>query len=71
MCPDCEARRKLARDALLRAKIGEAVAHAAKGAAEAVGIKKKTGAAELKKSQAKKTPAKSPVNRPLGQNIQE
>lgn len=71
MCPDCEARRKLAREAFLNAKIGEAVAHAAKGAAEVVGLKKKTGAAELKKSRAKKTPAKVPVNSPDGQDKQE
>lgn len=70
MCPDCEARRKLARDAFLNAKIGEAVAHAAKGAAEAAGLKKKTGVADQKKSRAKKAPAK-PVKSPTGQHNQE
>lgn len=48
MCPECEARRKLARDAFLSAKIKEAVGHVAKGAAEAVGLKKKTGVAEAR-----------------------
>lgn len=70
MCKDCDARRKLARDALLSAKLGEVVAHVAKGAAEAVGLKKKTGTAELKKSQAKKTPA-PPVNSPVGRDTVE
>lgn len=46
MCADCEARRKMARDALLRAKLGEALGHVVKGAAEIVGVKEKTGAAE-------------------------
>lgn len=43
MCPDCEARRKLARDAWVKGKIGEAAGHIAKGAAEMVGMKTKTG----------------------------
>lgn len=47
MCADCEARRKMARDALMSAKFGEALGHVAKGAAEIVGIKKKSGADEL------------------------
>lgn len=47
MCPDCEARRQMARDALLRAKLGEALGHVVKGAAEIVGVKEKTGADEL------------------------
>jgi len=47
MCADCEARRKMARDALLKAKLGEAVKQIATGAAEVVGIKEKTGAADL------------------------
>lgn len=46
MCADCEARRKMAREALLSAKLGEALVHVAKGAAEIVGIKEKTGAKE-------------------------
>lgn len=46
MCADCEARRKMARDALMSAKLGEALGHVAKGAAEIVGIKEKTGAKE-------------------------
>lgn len=48
MCPDCEARRRMARDAWLNHKMGEAASHVIKGVAEAVGIKPKTGAAELK-----------------------
>lgn len=47
MCADCEARRKMARDALMSAKLGEALGHVAKGAAEIVGVKEKTGADEL------------------------
>lgn len=46
-CEDCIDRSKMARDALLSAKMGEAVTHIAKGAAEAVGLKKKTGSKEL------------------------
>lgn len=48
MCADCETRRKLLRDAWMQANIGEALKHAVKGAAEAVGLKEKTGAAELR-----------------------
>ena len=48
MCPDCEARRQMARDALFKAKLGESVAHVAKGFAEAAGLKAKTGAKELR-----------------------
>lgn len=47
MCKDCAARARMARDALFNAKIGEAVGHLAKGAAEMVGIKEKTGESEL------------------------
>lgn len=47
MCTDCEARRKLARDTWVKGKIGEAVGHMAKGAAELVGLKPKTGGQEL------------------------
>ena len=36
MCKDCAARAKMARDALFQAKIGEALGHVAKGAAELV-----------------------------------
>lgn len=52
MCPDCEARQRLARDALYRAKVGEALGHVVKGAAELVGLKEKTGSAELAEEQA-------------------
>lgn len=48
MCPECEARRKLARDALIKAKIGEALGHVAKGVAEMAGLKEKTGRKELR-----------------------
>ena len=47
MCKDCAARAKMARDALFNAKIGESLGHVAKGAAELIGIKEKTGEAEL------------------------
>lgn len=47
MCADCEARRKMARDALMSAKLGEALGHVAKGVAEMAGAKEKTGAEEL------------------------
>lgn len=51
MCIDCEARRKLARDAWVKGKIGEAVGHIAKGGAEMAGLKSKTGVAnKLKRS---------------------
>jgi len=66
MCPDCEARRKLARDALYRAKVGEAVGHAVTGVAEMLGLKAKSGKAELQEptghlKQPKTNPAQ-PVN---------
>lgn len=61
MCKDCAARAKMARDALFNAKIGEALGHVAKGAAELAGIKEKTGDAELQAKrevkQRKTTPA--------------
>lgn len=54
-CKDCKAREQMWRDALLQLKIGEALGHTVKGVAEAVGLKPKTGAAELVyKSTAKK-----------------
>lgn len=59
MCPDCEARRRLVRDALFNAKLGEAATHLAKGAAEAVGLKVKTGAAEQRKRRAVKSASKT------------
>ena len=57
MCKDCSARAKMAREALFQAKIGEALGHVAKGAAELVGIKEKTGEAELKAKSRETTPA--------------
>lgn len=63
MCPECEARRKLARDAFLNAKIKEAVGHVAKGAAEVVGLKRKTGVAEVRAKAPKPKPRpKPPIN---------
>ena len=53
-CKDCEERRKLARDALLRSAVGETIKHVAKGAAEMAGVKKKTAIAERKKAVAKR-----------------
>lgn len=58
MCADCEARRKMARDALLSAKFSEALGHVAKGAAEVVGIKEKTAAEELTAKEAPKAATK-------------
>lgn len=46
MCPDCEARRKLAREALVNSKISEALGHFVKGAQEIAGIRPKTGQKE-------------------------
>ena len=53
-CKECEERRRLARDALLRSAVGEAAVHVVKGAAELVGIKKKTATADRKKAGAKR-----------------
>ncbi|QRF90884.1 hypothetical protein CLH39_11860 [Alcaligenes faecalis] len=47
MCTDCEARRKLVRDAWVNGKIGEAAGHIVKGAAEMVGLKPKTDGREI------------------------
>lgn len=52
MCVDCEARRKLARDALYNAQVGQAAKHVVKGVAEAIGLKSKTGRQELAAKQA-------------------
>lgn len=53
MCSDCEARRQLVREAFLKAQFAKALGHAATGAAEAVGIKEKSGAKDLAESKAK------------------
>lgn len=53
-CKECEERRRLAREALLRSAVGEAAVHVIKGAAELVGIKKKTATADRKKAAAKR-----------------
>lgn len=58
-CKDCEARRKLAREALLKAHIGQAVKHVAVGAAELTGLKEKTGEEELLASKPKTKPRKT------------
>lgn len=58
MCADCEARRKMARDALLSAKFGEAIKNTTLGVIEAAGFKKKTGGEELNASKAKAKPRK-------------
>lgn len=57
MCPDCAARRQLIRNAFLNAKIAEAIGHVAKGAAEIVGLKEKTGAADIKSRPTRDRPA--------------
>lgn len=51
-CKDCEARRKMARDALLRSAVGETVKQLSFGAAEMVGLKQKTAKAEAAKAEA-------------------
>lgn len=53
-CNECSERRKLAREALLRSAVGEAVTHVAKGAAEMAGLKRKTATADRKKAAAKR-----------------
>ena len=64
MCKDCAARARMARDALFSARVGEAVGHLAKGAVELVGIKEKTGEAELqakREAKSRKTTPATPV----------
>lgn len=58
MCPECKARRELARNALMQSKFKEAIGHVAKGAAEIVEVKPKTGLTEklTKFAKAKKKP---------------
>lgn len=46
-CKPCQARRQLAREAAADSRPLEAAKHIAKGAAEALGLKTKTGEAEL------------------------
>lgn len=70
MCPDCEARRAAIREAWIKKRLGEMAKEVAKGAAEVVGIKKKTGRADAKK-RTRKSPATKPVNSPTGQDTQE
>lgn len=48
MCKDCEARRELARAAFMKAKFREGIKQVAIGAAEAVGLKEKTGLEDSK-----------------------
>lgn len=57
MCKDCAARARMAREALFSAKIGEALGHVAKGAAEIIGVKEKTGVSEQSAKKRKTTPA--------------
>lgn len=49
MCGECEARREVLRKLWVDRSILAAVANLAKGAAEAIGIKPKTGVADLTK----------------------
>lgn len=55
MCKECAARRELARKALQESKMGTAARHLVVGVAEAVGLKEKTGEAELKAKQKPKS----------------
>ena len=61
-CENCEARRRLVRDALFNARVIEAGGHIAKGIAEAIGVKEKTALAESTEVPAvpDKTPKKAP-----------
>lgn len=49
MCPDCKARREMVRQKWLKKNFAQAAAQVAIGAAEAVGIKEKTGLDDLLK----------------------
>lgn len=68
MCKDCDARRKMMRDALFSAKLRELAVHAISGSSEIIGLKEKTGQKELKSREAKPRDGKVipalPVNRP-------
>lgn len=64
-CADCEARRKMARDALYKAKLGEALGHVVKGAAEMTGLVQKTAVSE---SAQKKPAAKKRVKQTIAQD---
>lgn len=66
-CENCTARQKLMREAYERAKLAKAAGHAAKGAAEMVGLKKKTGADELAaESKPKKRKTRRKADNPSG-----
>ena len=76
MCIDCKARLKMARDALIAGKIVGTIAHVAKGAAEIVGVKEKTGAQELALEEADRSspnniPASPVINAHTGHIAQE
>lgn len=60
MCPDCEARRQLVRQAWLKAQLGEVVAQVATGAAEVVGLKPKTAEAEMRGKSARRAAPEDP-----------
>lgn len=70
-CKECAERRRLAREALLRSATGEAIAHVAKGAAEAVGLKLKTATADRKKADAKRNPGAAGQEAGLAVTAQE
>lgn len=46
-CRNCRARSQMLQDAVLEMKLAKAAGHAIKGAAEMLGLKEKTGAAEM------------------------
>ena len=46
-CRNCRARSQMLQDAVLEMKLAKAAGHAVKGAAEILGLKEKTGAAEM------------------------
>ena len=47
-CADCQARRKMAREAFAKAEFAKATGQVLKGAAEVLGLKDKTGAQEAR-----------------------
>lgn len=51
-CKECAARSKLLREAAFEGRLAAAMGHAVKGAAEIIGLKEKTGVAELGAAQA-------------------
>lgn len=58
-CADCKARREMAMDAFFNDSMAAALRQVGIGIAEAVGVKEKTGAAELEKVEQTKAERKA------------